>query len=494
MSTPLRLACFADCATQLLERALEQTLSARGYSVTLRAWPFTSPLQVQGELADFAPDHVLIWWSAEAATFPDPEPVLALPYPFTVYTMATRDDGAYGSLALITPTSLRAQILAWNARLIALAQRHPNLHLLDLDLIQSRLGRHQTYDPRLWEAAAMALTPTAISHLARHTADHLCAQYGALRKVLVTDLDGTLWDGIVSEDGVAQIHPEGPGRKAYRAWLKQLAARGILLAVASRNDRDLARAAFDHPEMELTPDDFLAFEADWGDKPSMLRRIANQLHVGLEALVFIDDRPEQRAEVRATLPAVAVPEMPSDPARWPEFLAEANLFEVAQLTDDDTLRAQTLRAEAERHAAAQTLSPDDYLASLHQELIPEPLDESNRARAAQLTQRCNQFNMRGTRHTEADLIGKRGWVYRLRDRFGDMGYISAVILDGPTIATWVISCRALNRGIEPLILAHLKTLGPVYGTYRPTDRNGRCQDLYTRQGIPPPPETGAHPC
>ena len=170
-----------------------------------------------------------------------------------------------------------------------------------------------------------------------------------------------------------------------------------------------------------------------------------------------------------------------------EFLAGQNLFEAAQLTADDRLRAQSLRDEAARAEAAATLSPEAYLASLNQELTAEPLGSGNLARAAQLTQRCNQFNMRGTRHTEADLMGRRGWVYRLRDRFGDLGAISAVVLEGDFIETWVISCRALNRGVERMILDHLRTQCPtLHGNYVPTDRNGRCATIYKDYGIPTP--------
>ncbi len=478
----MKIALFADSATPFVERALTRLTGA-----AVKAWPFTWPLAAQKTLKEYNPDWVLVWACAEAAQFPDVEPLLALPFRFIVPNLATRDDGTMGSLALSDPTSLRARILAWNAKLVQLAQTHANLSLVDLDGIQARLGRGKTFDPRLWEAASLALTPEAAEVFATRVTDVIRAAAGQMRKVLVTDLDGTLWDGIVSEVGPEAIAPEGPGRRAYRDWLRALAARGILLAVASHNDQNVARAAFDRPDMEMKPDDFLAFEADWGPKPDMLRRIAARLHIGTDALVFVDDRPEQRAQVREALPEVAVPEMPEDPARWVEFLAAQNLFEAAQLTADDRLRAQSLRDDAAREEAAATLSPEAYIASLKQELSAEPLGPGNLARAAQLTQRCNQFNMRGTRHTEADLVGRRGWVYRLRDRFGDLGAISAVVLEGDFIETWVISCRALNRGVEKLILDHLRTQCPtLHGDYVPTDRNGRCATIYKDYGVPTP--------
>ena len=488
MTEALRIALFADSAPQPLARALKEACAQRGLAADIREWAFTSPLAVQADLAAYQPTHILFWTSAEAEQFPEIEPLLALPYPLITYTMATRDDGAYGHLAATTPASLRARILAWNARLLSLATEHPQLAVVDLDLIQSQLGRATTFDPRLWALAHLALTPQATTLLAERTADLLAAQRGRQRKVLVTDLDNTLWQGIVSEVGPAAIHPEAPAHVAYRAWLRTLAGRGILLAVASHNDREVALSAFDHPAQEMNPADFSAFEADWGPKAEMLHRIAQALNVATNSLVFLDDRAEERTAVRAELPEVAVPELPADPALWMEFLAQQNLFETATLTAEDALRAQSLRENTQRQAAAATLSPAEYIASLQQVLTPEPLGPANLARAAQLTQRCNQFNMRGNRFTEAELAGRKGYVYRLTDRYGDLGTISAVILKGNEIEAWVLSCRALHRDVERLILEHLKAAIPnLCGSYAPTERNTACAEIYTTYGIPEAP-------
>ncbi len=470
MSKPLRLALFSDCAPQLLERLLPATLE-------VKTWAFTSPLAVQEELAAFQPDRVLIWATAEAGLFPEIVPLQALGYPLIVTNMVAMDDGVYGHLAVSHPQALRAKIEAWNTRLAAL----PGVDILDVAYIQAMLGRRNTFDARLWETAAIALKPEAVQMLAERLVALLDAQAGRLRKVLVTDLDGTLWKGILSE---GEIQPDAPGFQAYQAWLKALSRRGILLAIASRNEMPTILTAFAHPAMQLTNDDFSFTAAGWNAKSKMLTTIAEHLHVHPNSLVFIDDSPDERAEVRAKLPEVTVPELPEDPTLRTPFLASLNLFETDTITEDDLLRAASLRANKARAVASSAPATEDYLASLEQVLTPEPLSPANIDRAAQLTQRCNQFNMRGTRHTVAELQGKRGWVYRLSDKFGDMGIVSAVILDGDFIETWVMSCRALNRNLEAQILAHLKAQGSIHGEYIPTERNTACAKLYDIYGIP----------
>jgi FkbH-like protein len=492
MSEAPRIALFTDSAPQFLERELNFLAKGNG-GLEMKTYAFTSPLAVLEELAVFAPNAIIVWQCAEAMGEKDtvfPEALLTLPYTILACTMVSRDDGTCGSGALTWKPSLRRRILSWNAHLIELAETHANLHIIDLDAIQSRLGREVSFDARLWEAASIALTPKAIQSFGRAIWQTLTALKGQVKKVLVTDLDNTFWGGITGEQGADAVNPDAPGHAAYRAWVKQLSSRGILLAIASHNDRPAVEALFAQHPLGMALKDFQCCEINWDPKPQMLTRIATTLNVGTDALVFIDDRKEQRDQVRAALPEVSVPEMPADPAMWMEFLAAENLFETPRITADDTLRVQSFREASQRDTIAKTLSREDYVASLEQELIAEPLNETNLERAAQLTQRCNRFNMRGTRHTTASLMGRTGWVYRLRDRFGDMGIISAVVLEDEIIETWVMSCRVFNRDVEKLILEHLKSVTTqLRGIYEPTERNATCAEVYAKYGVLPPAPT-----
>ncbi len=483
-----RIALFTDSAPQLLERELCKQAQTKG-GIEVRTYAFTSPLAVQDELRAFAPDVVIVWQCAEAISEVGPEPldaVLTLPYTFIACTMVTRDDGTCGSAALTWENSLSRHILKWNAHLVELAETNPNLHIVDLATLQARLGRAVTFDARLWEMASLALTPTAVPYLAKALLQTIYALKGDIRKVLVTDLDNTFWGGITGESGADAVNPDAPGHRAYRAWVKALAQRGILLAIASHNDRPAVEELFQQHTLGLTLEDFQATEINWDPKAQMLVRIAQKLNVSTQSLVFIDDRKEQRDQVRAALPEVAVPEMPADPAQWLEFLATENLFETPRITTDDCLRAQTFQAASAREAIAKTLSREEYIASLEQELIAEPLSPANIERAAQLTQRCNRFNMRGTRYSVTDLQGRTGWVYRLKDRFGDMGIISAVVMEGAKIDVWVMSCRVFNRDVEALILNHLRQIPNLCGEYLPTEQNAACATVYTQYHIPSP--------
>ena len=251
-----------------------------------------------------------------------------------------------------------------------------------------------------------------------------------------------------------------------------LRARGVILAVSSKNDEANARAPFrDHPDMLLREDDIAAFHANWADKAANLRAIAESLNIGVDALVFLDDNPAERMQVRQELPLVAVPELPDDPALYPRTLAAAGYFEAVAVSREDRDRADMVQANA-RRAAALGASSDigAYLASLDMVCTIGFVDEVARARVAQLINKSNQFNLTTRRTTEVELAAaiadpvKHVVQVRLVDRFGDNGIIAVLIADkgladeGPgvwEIGVWLMSCRVLGRRVEEACLAHL---------------------------------------
>ncbi|QRE72410.1 HAD-IIIC family phosphatase [Methylobacterium aquaticum] len=335
------------------------------------------------------------------------------------------------------------------------------------------------------------------------------ARLGRSAKALVLDLDDTLWGGTVGEDGpagivVGQGSALGESFLALQAYARDLARRGIVLAVCSKNDPETARLPFaEHPDMLLRLPDFAAFVANWDDKATNLRRIAQDLRLGLDALVFVDDNPFERALVREHLPMVAVPEVPDEPALVARCLADAGYFEAVTLTEEDRGRAGAYARDGERRAPG---TPDfgqtdlaGTLAGLGMRLVWRRFDALGLPRIVQLVNKTNQFNLTTRRLREAEaaaLIDDPGAVtlqMRLVDRLGDNGVIAVVIgrFSGTdlVVETWLMSCRVLGRRVEEGTLAVLAAEAArrgarrLVGLYRASGRNGMVADLYPRLGF-----------
>jgi FkbH-like protein len=283
--------------------------------------------------------------------------------------------------------------------------------------------------------------------------------------------------------------------------------------VCSKNTASIAEEAFGrHPEMVLRRGDIAAFYANWDDKPQNLRRIAEELNVGLDALVLVDDNPVERALVRAELPMVGVPELPDDVAGYARRVSDAGYFDAASFTVDDRKRARQYEENAQREQSRVVASDvNAFRRGLEMHLDVAPFDDASFVRIVQLINKTNQFNVTTRRYTEAELraaIAAPGVVHfsaRLEDRFGDNGLI-AVVLAKPgqragelLIDTWLMSCRVLGRGVEQETLNVLVTAAKrngvhtLIGEYRPTAKNGIVRDLFERLGFSalPPAEGGA---
>jgi FkbH-like protein len=298
---------------------------------------------------------------------------------------------------------------------------------------------------------------------------------------------------------------QGEAFAAFQSYARALQRRGVILAVCSKNDQAAALAAFDsHPEMVLKRADMACFVANWQDKPANLRTIARTLNIGLDALVFADDNPFERALVRRELPMVAVPELTDEPADYPAILADAGYFEALAITPEDQARGRHYRDNQARAALQETATDlDAYLRGLEMELRWRPFDRVGLPRIVQLVNKTNQFNLTTRRITEAEALaviddpGAVGLQLRLLDRFGDNGMIAVVIgrlaAGGAALAidTWLMSCRVLGRQVEAatleLIVAQARRLGArrLIGTYVPSGRNAMVRDHYARLGFTP---------
>jgi FkbH-like protein len=285
--------------------------------------------------------------------------------------------------------------------------------------------------------------------------------------------------------------------------VRDLGRRGVILAVCSKNDEANALEPFaKHPEMVLRRNDIACFVANWQDKASNLRRIAETLKIGIDSLVFVDDNPAERELVRTELPMVAVPEMPDDPSEYVGTLASAGYFESLRLTDEDSQRGAQYAANSEREKLKTAVTDmDGYLRALEMQLLWRPFDKVNLARIAQLINKTNQFNLTTRRYAEADVAAMLGrpelltFQFRLKDRFGDNGIISLLIGrregDALWMDTWLMSCRVLGRQVEESVLNVLVSAAAeagvqrIVGEYLPTAKNGMVREHYARLGFQP---------
>jgi FkbH-like protein len=431
--------------------------------------------------------------------------------PVLVQTIAPPVEPIFGNYDRVEAGSVFAMVEAFNRRLAEWARRG-EVVLVDIARLAGSVGLETWDAPGHWHASKLSFAPDLIPLYSDVVARAIGALKGKAKKALVLDLDNTLWGGVIGDDGVEGI-ALGQGSATGEAFLAiqnlalDLRARGVVLAVCSKNEEAAARSPFrEHPDMLLKEEHIAVFQANWTDKAANLRAIAETLNIGVDALVFLDDNPFEREQVRAELPMVGVPEVGSDPALYPRILAAAGYFEAVAFTDEDRARAEQYQANAQR-AAMLTSSGDigEYLASLDMVCTIGRVDRLTRPRVAQLINKSNQFNLTTRRYTEQEVaeLEQDSSVHpiqiRLVDRFGDNGIISVIVAralgEDWEIDTWLMSCRVLGRGVETAALSHLVEAArragarSLIGRYFPTKKNIIVADHYAKLGFQPAGET-----
>ncbi len=532
--SPFRLAVHSNATFDFVADHLPAAAARHGVALELILLPFD---QVMQEALDPASqtnqtgvDAILLaldhdWFGLASPALDDPGGALAAAVgrlialidalaantsaTLILSTVASPPMSLFGSLDARAPGSPRALVGALNAQIVALAQERGAL-LIDTHALAEQVGTERWFDPvqhltyKLPFASALgAIYGDWLGRL-------LGAARGKARKCLVLDLDNTLWGGVVGDDGVEGLilgagSARGESFLAVQKFALAMKARGVILAVCSKNDDAVARGAFEnHPEMALKLADIAVFQANWLDKPSNLEAIAKALDIGLDALVLLDDNPAERAQVRAALPMIAVPELPVDPAWFASTLAAAGYFEAVGFSREDRLRAASYAADAHRaQVKATTRDLGDYLTSLDMRLAAAPFDAAGRTRIAQLINKTNQFNLTTRRYSESEVAAFEAdpasitLQVRLADRFGDLGMIGVAIAkvreaDGvreAAVDSWLMSCRVLGRGVEEamlfLLLERAAAAGAarVVAQYRPTPKNAMVRDLLDRLGF-----------
>jgi FkbH-like protein len=399
----------------------------------------------------------------------------------------------------------RKLLLKMNLALAEGLENCSSVYLLDGQRWMEAVGK-RSYSPKLWYLTKTPFHADIFRQAASDLKAAIGAVLGAAKKLVIVDLDNTIWGGIVGDLGWENLRLGGHDYLGeafvdFQRALKGLRNRGILLAVASKNEESVALEALTkHPEMVLRPEDFVSIKINWNDKAANIAELTEELKIGLQSAVFIDDNPVERARVREALPEVFVPEWPSDKTLFASTLLEMDCFDSPYFTAVDASRNEMYGIEKQREQSRKTVaSAEEWLLALGTEVQVEELGDGNRLRVVQLLNKTNQMNLSTRRLSEQELqvwlrpANRKLWVFRVRDRFGDSGLTGILSLDidsgVASIADFVLSCRVMGRNIERAIVAfaarYCADLGvrELCATYLPTPKNKPCFNFWHTSGF-----------
>ncbi|RKJ60949.1 HAD-IIIC family phosphatase [Roseburia sp. 1XD42-69] len=529
----IRLAVLGNCATQFFSQAVKGYGRLSGLNLTVFDADYnqiaTQLLNPSSEVYGFGADKILIWLCTEKIYEEYLAEEVSLRNAFAeTYMQKIQhywdliennskaqilqmnffeiDDKALGNYSSKMDFTFIYQIRKLNYLLAEAEAKNGKVYPVDALSLQLNLGRDFFFDAALYYHAKMSVSMDALPYLAKAVIDVVNAMNGKIKKCVILDLDNTLWGGIIGDDGMGgiEIGEYGKGHvfTNLQRWIKQLKDCGIILAVCSKNEADIAREPFEkHEEMILRLADISIFVANWNDKASNIKMIQESLNIGMDSIVFLDDNPVERNLVKEKCPDIEVPELPKDPALWLDFLQRKNYFETASYTGSGSDRTKLYQREFERKSHQQSFETiDDYLQNLMMEGRAKAFEPVKYPRIAQLTQRTNQFNLRTVRYTEDDikrLAEDKGFItlyYTLKDKFGDYGLVSVVILKKTSekdlfVDTWLMSCRVFKRGMEEFVMNHVVQTAKENGfetissQYIPTKKNQMVKDIYEAMGF-----------
>lgn len=442
--------------------------------------------------------HLESW--ADRAAYKLPATLLIANFPTPTWPLAGVADAKseYGEAEFF---------LELNLELLRRFKANPRVRLLDLDRLASRYGKDRVLDPKMFYLAKMEWSAGFLPTVACEVVRQVKAIRGLGKKCLVLDLDNTLWGGVVGEDGPSGIKigtgdPEAEAFLDFHHKLKALQDRGVLLAICSKNNRaDVAEVFEGRPEIPLKLADFAAAEICWAPKHEGLKKIAAALNIGTDSLVFVDDNPAEISLVQQMMPEVKTVLLPPDPAEYAGLIERLNDFEKPEILEEDRRKSDQYRENRQReelHASVGDLR--SYLASLRTEVEVHLARREDLPRVHQLFTKTNQFNLTTERYSQAEVErfatspACELWVARARDRFGDLGTIAVVLLKKvgrmATIDSFLMSCRAMGRGIETAIMNHIKQRLledrsglELRGRYIPTPKNKPVETFYDEQGF-----------
>ena len=385
------------------------------------------------------------------------------------------------------------------------SRSNKNLLINDINYLSGLIGLERWFDHQLWFSYKYAMGFQGVVETAYSAASIIKSIYGKSKKCLVLDLDNTLWGGVIGDDGVdnIKIGNETAVAESYlsiQKYAKQLKDRGVILAVASKNEEDIAKQGFSHPDSLLAYTDFASFKANWQPKNNNLEQIAGEINIGLDSLVFVDDNPVERDLVRNSLSSVSVPDVGSDQTKYISYIDRNYYFESIEISAEDIQRNKYYSENLERNNLKSNFSDyGEFLKTLEMSAEISGFKSVYLDRITQLTNKTNQFNLTTRRYSfknikQISLNDEYICIYaKLKDKYGDNGLVSVVIgkiKDTELhIDLWLMSCRVLKRDLEFAVLKELvqlsikKGLTSIFGYYYPTKKNKMVENLYLDFGF-----------
>ncbi len=378
--------------------------------------------------------------------------------------------------------------------------------LVDVEFLSAKVGASNVYDSKFELETKNIYSNNFLIEIADEISFVVSSNKKPIKKVLVCDLDNTLWGGVIGDDGVEgialdEISARGTAFKNLQRYIKSLMDLGVILAINSKNEESVAREAFEtHPDMILQWDDFVSKKVNWNPKSDNIKLIAEELNLGLDSFVFIDDNLAEIEIVKRFVPEVETVTMNGDPSDFIQKLAERRFFEPKEITDEDRDKTTRYKVELKRkESKIRFTNINEYLESLLMEVDFKKFEPVFHARISQLTQKSNQFNLTTIRRSVSEIedlandSSIRTISTHLKDKFGDYGLVGVNILrlenDSLVIDTWLMSCRVLKRGVEDEILNKIIQIAKdngksrVVGVYIPTAKNVIVKDMYSHLGF-----------
>ena len=392
-----------------------------------------------------------------------------------------------------------------NLELADISEKYKDTYIVDIDFLQRLLGTEEVNDRRYWHIEKNPYSHKFLQHLAQEYLKFSKALKGKIKKCLILDFDNTLFGGIIGEDGIngIKIGDTYPGSAFtnFQKSILNLYNRGIILGICTKNNKeDVLEVLNNHKDMILRSKHFSIIKANWNDKATNIKNISEELNIGLDSLVFIDDSPFEINLVQSQLPQVQAIQLPKDPSSYSDFIEEIGVFDSLSYSAEDKNRTKMYKADVKRKRIKTNFSNlDDYLTSLKMRIEINKNDLLLVPRISQLCQRTNQFNLTTKRYTEEEINScikdKNTDVFSisLKDKFGDMGVIGVSIIKyekkNAVIDTFLISCRSLGRGVENAFLYccldEIKKRGCkiVTSYYYKTKKNNQVENFYNTRGF-----------